>query len=278
LVDGPRLVVAGRDVSIPESGKPLLALLGLRREPVARRLIARQLWPDADDERAGGNLRSALWRLRRAGIDLVDTQLDTVALRHHVRIDLDHLLSWSYAILNEAAAEADLVVPPGCLRTLNLLSGWYADWVLSERERVRHVVLRALEVLSCLLSARHRHAEAIEAAISAVCAEPLRESAQRALIVAHTVEGNWGEAQRALDRYAALLWRDLGVRPSPDIVAVARQRSSGSRTPRRETSTPSPPTGCPDARGTSVAARMTAGCIDGPPCAMRPDRSRSSTR
>ena len=33
-----------------------------------RRLTAGNLWPDAYESRAAGNLRSALWRLRRAGL------------------------------------------------------------------------------------------------------------------------------------------------------------------------------------------------------------------
>ena len=57
----------------------------------------------------------------------------------------------------------------------------------------------------------------MEAALLAVAAEPLRESAHRALLQAHIAEGNMGEALRDYGRYRDLLRRELGVAPSPLI-------------------------------------------------------------
>jgi DNA-binding SARP family transcriptional activator len=80
-------------------------------------------------------------------------------------------------------------------------------------------VLHALEALSRGLSCSNRHADAVAVALSAINAEPLRESAQRALIEAHVREGNWVEARRAFVSYRALLRRELGVSPSPQLAA-----------------------------------------------------------
>jgi DNA-binding SARP family transcriptional activator len=50
-----------------------------------------------------------------------------------------------------------------------------------------------------------------------VAEEPLRETAQSALIEAHLCEGNVIEARRQFNTFAALLWTELGMRPSPEL-------------------------------------------------------------
>ena len=77
----------------------------------------------------------------------------------------------------------------------HVLPGWYDDWVLIERERLRQRVCRALERLSGEMVRQARYAEAVEAALITVLADPLRESAQRVLIEASLAEGNWTEAR-----------------------------------------------------------------------------------
>jgi DNA-binding SARP family transcriptional activator len=88
-----------------------------------------------------------------------------------------------------------------------------------ERERIRQRILHALEALSERLATAGRFADAIEAAILATSAEPLRESAQRALIKAHVAEGNLTEARRSYRAYHDLVHRELGVAPSDEFSA-----------------------------------------------------------
>ena len=57
-------------------------------------------------------------------------------------------------------------------------------------------MLHALEALSRALTIMGRYGEAVEAALTAIVAEPLRESAQRALLEAHLAESNLIEARR----------------------------------------------------------------------------------
>jgi DNA-binding SARP family transcriptional activator len=64
-----QLLVDGRPISLPHSGERVLAFLGISQAPVSRARLAGSLWPDVADQRAHGDLRSALWRLRRiAGV------------------------------------------------------------------------------------------------------------------------------------------------------------------------------------------------------------------
>jgi DNA-binding SARP family transcriptional activator len=105
---------------------------------------------------------------------------------------------------------------------MDLLPGWYDDWVIFERERIRQRLLHALEALSQRLVAAGRWADAVEAAISAVSADPLRESANRVLIEAHLAEGNLVEAHRAYERYRDTVRRELGVEPGERLATLVR--------------------------------------------------------
>lgn len=217
LLGGPVLVHRGSRVAVPEGCQRPIAFLALRRSAVTRVAVASTLWPDRSAARAAGNLRSALWRLRGSGIDLVQSDDDSIKLRDGVPVDVALLEEWSLRLCSGEPAQGDLAIPSSCAQALDLLPGWYDDWVIIARERVRHRLLRGLEVLSGHLAGVGRHAEAVDAAMIAICAEPLRDTAQRALIDAHIREGNRAEALRSYLAYAELLHRELGVEPARDL-------------------------------------------------------------
>ncbi|GAB3268760.1 hypothetical protein GCM10027452_46460 [Micromonospora halotolerans] len=118
----------------------------------------------------------------------------------------------------------------------DLLPGWYDDWVLTERERVRQRVLHGMEAMSRHLLTTGRCAEAVEVALTAAGAELLRESAQRVLLEAHLAEGNWVEGRRGLDTYRRLLARELDMEPDPclDELLDAYPRARPAATADRE--------------------------------------------
>jgi DNA-binding SARP family transcriptional activator len=223
LFGGPFVTQEARRVDVPEGSKRLLVFVALHRGRVERRYAAGALWPQGDDVRAAGNLRSALWRLNGAGIRLLAADKQGLALRDDVLVDVHLVSSWAARLIGDAACEDDLGVMPWGVDALDLLPGWYEDWALVERERVRQRLLHALEALSRQLTDAGRCAEAVEAAMMAVSAEPLRESAQRSLIRAHLAEGNWIEGRRSFEAYRKLLSRELGTQPDPDLAALVRR-------------------------------------------------------
>ena len=222
LFGGPLVTRGKRRLEVPEGSKRLLVFLALHRGRVQRRCAAAALWPFGDDLRAAGCLRSALWRLRRAGIDMVEADQRGLALGDDVVVDLHLVGEWAARVIGGSPTKDDLEVLPWGLDALDLLPGWYDDWALVERERVRQRLLHALEALSRQLVQLRRCAEAVEAAMMAVSVEPLRESAQRMLIQAHLAEGNWVEGRRSFEAYRAVLNCELGVEPHPEFVAAVR--------------------------------------------------------
>jgi DNA-binding SARP family transcriptional activator len=222
LFAGPYVTVGAERHEVPEGSKQLLAFVALRRRRVERRQAAGALWPFGNEERAAGNLRSALWRLRRAGINVLTADKRALALQAHVTVDVHLTDQWATRLIQGIPFPHDLVISPSLPDALDLLPGWYDDWALLERERIRQRVLHALEALSVRLASQGRFGEAVDAALIAVSAEPLRESAQRVLIQAHVAEGNLAEASRSFVFYRDLVRRELGIEPPGEMSALLR--------------------------------------------------------
>lgn len=220
LFGGPYVDVGGERREIPEGSKRLLVFVVLRRGRVDRRHAAGVLWPGGTEERAAGNLRSALWRLRCAGIDVLEIDKLSLSLRDDVGVDLEDAVAWAMGLISGSATPTELTHDSAWTDALDLLPGWYDDWAVIERERVRQRTLQALEALVRLLVGAGRCAEAVDVALAAVGVEPLRESAQRALAAAHLAEGNRVEAMRCISAYGKLLRRELGEELPADLAGI----------------------------------------------------------
>jgi DNA-binding SARP family transcriptional activator len=224
LFGGPYVTMGRQRLEVPEGSKHLLAFVALRRRRIERNQVAGTLWPFGADMRAAGNLRSALWRLRRAGIDVLVADKWSLLLRAEALVDLHVMDQWATRVIEGTPSACDLAISPSLTDALDFLPGWYDDWALMERERIRQRLLHALEAVSRRLVHAGDYAGAVEAAMLAISAEPLRESAQRVLIEAHVAEGNLAEARRGYMLYRDLLRRELEVEPSSDLLACLRNR------------------------------------------------------
>lgn len=223
LLGGFHLRCWGEPVAPPSSVQRLLALLALHDRPLARRYIAGTLWLDSSEHHASGDLRSALWRLRKTDPSLVDNQADRIGLGRSVRVDVHHMIHSSHRLqTNHPVDNVDEE-----LFTQDLLPDWYEDWLLLERERLHQMRLVALETLACRLINQCDYAGAVRAALAAVHCESMRESSHRVLIRAHMAEGNYSEAIRQYQLYEQLLDNELGLQPSPlmqDLIAPLIRR------------------------------------------------------
>lgn len=222
LFGGPYVMHNGGRLEVPDGSKRLLVFVTLSAGRVDRRYAAGSLWPEGSDERAAGNLRSALWRLKCAGINVVESDKCTLGMRRGTVVDVGVVDEWAARLVGGSAAATDLCLLSWRWEAMDLLPGWYDDWVIFERERIRQRLLHALEALSRRLVEVNRCAEAVEAAISAVSADPLRESANRVLIEAHLAEGNLIEARRTYERYRDSVRRELGVEPGEQLASLVR--------------------------------------------------------
>jgi len=227
---GSFALCVGADEHFPAlTTQKVVALLALHGPAMSRLQIAGTLWPEKTDERALANLRSALWRLNSCGDLIVTSDANHVTLRTDVSVDARELEN-RWAELPGSSLDMCGVLEATRRWAAALLPGWYEDWVVFERERLRQVQLLGLEALARALVTAGHPAEAVIAGLAAIAREPLRESAHRVVIEAHLAAGNVVEARRQFQLCRDYLQDQLGVAPSPDLTAmvlVATRPESG---------------------------------------------------
>jgi DNA-binding SARP family transcriptional activator len=219
------------------SAARLVAFLALHTRPLRRVYVAGKLWPEISDRRAAASLRTALWRTNECSSGLLRANATHLSLGPDVEVDLREATTLAYAVLDMrgrgATGSPDLAFWTTAARRLvrtpdEVLPDWYDEWIVLDRERYRQVRLHALEALCIELACVGQYPDAIEAGVAAVEMEPLRESAHRALMVAHLEEDNPVEALREYRSFARLLQHELRLDPSPRIRELA-QRAAGRR-------------------------------------------------
>lgn len=227
LISEFQLIVDGVDVFVPHSVQRVIAYLALARTPVSRSRIAGELWLDVPEERALGNLRSALWRLQRIPVEIVRRADERLALANEMQVDLDDVARLAGDLLRLEDL-ASLARVRELIAARDILTSWSDEWILIERERFRELRLRALEQAGEALLDTGDCVMANQAAMAAVEAEPYRDSARRLLVRVYLSEGNTAAAVRAYETYRELLDVDLGITPSELMRRLIAQVTVGS--------------------------------------------------
>jgi DNA-binding SARP family transcriptional activator len=176
--------------------------------------VAFTLWLEKREERALANLRSMLWRLHDELDGIIATDSSEIALDPEITVD--------YLVARRAALDV-LEGRSGTLPSIyigELLPGWYEDWVVTERERLRVLHLHALERQAEACLEEGDSGAAINAAMAATAMDPLRESAQQLMIRASLAQGNTADAIRIYDSYRSSLQQQLGLDPSPMLTEL----------------------------------------------------------
>jgi len=214
---------------LPYGVQRFVALISLTGRP-GRSAVAGQLWPEVREDQAQHRLRTTLWRAEKALPGLVEASRGAVGINPCVQVDVRELTAWGRCVLDPTAS-VDVCVRGNPAMYGELLPGWYDDWVLLERERLRDLRLHIWEALSDKLVRASRFGEAIEAAHEAIRAAPLRDSACATLIRAYAAEGNISEALLAYERFEERLADELGMAPSMQLEELVR-RLTGERAVR----------------------------------------------
>ena len=209
--------------ALPHGSQRLLAFLALRDRAVTRTAIAGTLWPEASEEHAHASLRSALSRLNEIERTVVRVTFQDLSLADGVSIDIRDARLLTHRLLNPGTGrDSDLSDQAIATLSVDLLPDWYDEWAVVEAEDWRQLRLHALDALAERLTAAGRYADATSAALAAVKAEPLRETAHAALVRVYLAEGNRAEALSAFEHYRALLRAELDLEPTPLIQALVK--------------------------------------------------------
>ena len=199
----------GTEVKLTRIVQILLAYLLLQRQRShSREVLAGTLWSDNGQKSARACLNTALWRLRNAieayahpdSPFLILSQqgevrfnasssywLDVEAFENHVDrlpsrlpqdIDETHILDAQQAVE---------------LYQGDLMEGYYEDWILHERERLRNCYLSSLAFLMSANRLNHNLEASLEYGKKILQQEPLREEIHREMMRLYSQAG-----QRAL--------------------------------------------------------------------------------
>lgn len=247
---GWRLTRGGEEVCLPHREQRLVALLVLMG-PRPRSYLSGSLWPESTEDRAASNLRTTSVEVRRRAPGLLASAADTLAVAGPVRHDLAQLreaLRGAGGTMTPAA-EASYLLGVG-----ELLPGWYEDWVVHERERLRAERIDRMSTIVDALVAAREPVQALPLARATVQLEPMRESAHRALARIHLLRGDRVEAWQLYEDFRRRSVTEFGVAPSSyfdELVAPLR----AERQSRRDRAVP---------RSAQRRGRTPSGASDGP--------------
>ncbi|CAM3914598.1 BTAD domain-containing putative transcriptional regulator [Kibdelosporangium persicum] len=224
MLGGFQLLVNGELVQVSLTGQRLLAVVACRPGPAVRSQVAHVLWPDTTSVRAHANLRTAVYRLERSCPGMLEATSSYLRLAPGITVDLDQTRELATRILATAGPLDPELVKDALEANLydDLLPEWDEDWLCEHQSRYRQLRLSCLETLSQRLAESGHHGAAVHAALAAVHADSLRDSAHETLIRACLTQGNRHEAQTYFASYQRIFRTELGVEPAATIGQLLR--------------------------------------------------------
>jgi DNA-binding SARP family transcriptional activator len=232
---GFRLLIDGK--TLPSGGKAqkkpvelLKALVAFGGRDVAEARLADALWPDADGDSARHSLKMALHRLRRL------LQDDRAVRTDAGKFTLNPQLCWTDASSFTRLLGSEYknrVSNPGQASRLEQAIALYAgdflhaeeetDWLLGPRERLRSRFIHAVDTLGVHLERHDQWQRAVDCYERGIDAAELAEPVYRRLMTCHQRQGHNAEAMTIYERYRKLLAARVGVDPSEQMQALARE-------------------------------------------------------
>jgi DNA-binding SARP family transcriptional activator len=225
----------GNPVDLPSRpAQSLLAHLILTAgTPHRREHLAGLLWPDATEANARSNLRHTLWRIRKALGTESKTEREYL-LADELVISFDPQAAYwlDAALLARSTKPAQTETLDGLIASVSvyggeLLPGFYEEWVILERERLKAAFERKMQkVLEGLVEER-RWPEVLEWGERWIALGHTPEPAYRALMHAHSGLGDLSSVAAVFRRCSEALQRELGVGPSEQTLKAYQWLSSG---------------------------------------------------
>lgn len=222
----------------------LLAYLLLHPEPQTRDFLATLFWGDSSDAQARHSLRTALATVRKeVAADLLLADRDQVQRNPDFAcwVDLQALLTVEQELDTIAV---DLLLAQLALWQGDLLTGFYEDWIVLEREHYRERLLKLCLQATQTLRARSEYAQAIAVAQRVLTLDLANEHAHQHLMFCYMAAGDRPAALRQYELCERALAAELDVPPQRETTAlyhwIRQQSSEAAATAARITNLPIP--------------------------------------
>lgn len=205
-----------------------------RSRPVSRSELADALWPMDPPPSWDSALSVIISKLRsllaRAGLDGPRT-LSSAGGCYELRLPPGIWIDLEVAADSIHEAEAALrageparAYGPSAvahhIARRPFLPGEEAEWIENRREKLRSILVRALECRAEVYLWNREYSLAVEAARDVVALNPFREVGYQLLMRAHAAAGNAAEALWVYEQCRKLMSEELGVDPSRQTKAV----------------------------------------------------------
>ncbi len=231
LFGNMRLWEGDESLSLPPTAnaRALLAYLLLHREqPQPRAVLVGVLWPDYPEPRARRYLTQALWQLRQSLPGWIETEAESIYIANNLLLCIDVEvfragLAAGLAAERPAPERREALWRAVQLYKGDLMEGFYEDWALQERERLRENYFSALESLLVLEKAAGRYHQALDLALALVGADPLREAVHCEVMRLYFILDRPEAARRQYETCRQILQNELGTTPGPEIQALANE-------------------------------------------------------
>ena len=218
----------GKPVTLSSrAAQSLFAYLILTAGTLHRReKLAGIFWPDETEEKARAYLRNEFWRIRKA---LRYTSKVEYLLADGLTVAFDQSSAYWLDVaalknLSDAASTDELI---NALSTSQgeLLSGFYEDWIVLEREHLQSVYEQKMARLLEMLEKEKRWHEVLEWAERWISFGQIPEAAYRYLMIAYDALGEHAKVTSTYERCVQAL-RVLELEPSEHTRALAFKRTS----------------------------------------------------
>lgn len=227
------------EAKVTRTIQALLAYLLLQRHRNhPREVLAGLFWGDRSEARARNCLNTALWRLRRVlepeGASPEAYLVTTPAGEIGFNRASDHWLD--VAIFEEqvspvlakpipAMEPADARQLEGALQLYagDLLEGFYDDWALRERERLRSLRLNSLAHLMRYYKHHGAYEESLACGHQILHLDPLREEIHREVMRLYLESGQRALSVRQYETCREILAAELGIPPMEETAALYAQ-------------------------------------------------------
>ena len=217
----------------------LLAYLLLQRQRVhSREVLAGIFWGEHSQEKARGSLNTALWKLKKAlepegiptGTYLKNTHLSEVGFNKESPYWLDievferevnRILACPFPTVEEIQIiDLEKVLE---LYRGELLEGFYDNWAVRERERLRALHLRSLAYLLQYYGFHGVCEKAITYGQQVLELDPLREEIHREMMRLYLKTGQRALALRQYENCRSALTKEFGISPMEDTQTLYSQ-------------------------------------------------------
>jgi DNA-binding SARP family transcriptional activator len=239
--------------------KGMLSYLVLFSERIhAREVLAGLFWGDSSENRARSCMSTTLWRLRKIlepdgikrGTYLLTPSPGEVGFNPESNYWLDvaelesqaqPILVKSYqALVSDEVLELEKALD---LYSGDLIEGFYDDWALTERERLRSLYIKSLAHLLGYYGHKGGYDKALAYGHRILNLDPLREEIHREMMRLYVDCGRRAQAIQQYEKCCKILEEELGVPPMEETEALrfqiierkalepVRSRSEGNLSP-----------------------------------------------